>query len=124
MAMRKLYRAYFAVALLLGFHKHVFRISNRWGGASNEVGPAKYGAAWAATQMLIDDGYHACPSCHWATETKDGHVNVVGSYCNEEHLTYLRRQRREGKLLPHESVAQLATLGRARRGHSHEQTLH
>lgn len=122
--MFRLYRAYFAFALLLGFHKHVFRISNRWGGASDTVGRAKYNAAHAATQMLIDDGYHACPSCHWATETKDEHVNVVGTYCHEERLDYLRRQRREGRWLPPESVAQLATLGRARRGHSHGQTLH
>lgn len=121
--MHKLYRAYFAVALLLGFRKHVLRISNSWGGGI-QVGREKSSAAWSATQMLIDDGYHACPSCHWATETKGEHVNVVGSYCHEEHLLYLRRQRREGKWLPPESVAQLATLGRARRGHSHEHTLH
>jgi len=122
--MYKLYRAYFAVALLLGFHKHVFRISNRWGGLGDKVGLAKYRAAWAATQMLIDDGYHVCPSCHWAIQTKDEHVNVIDSYCREERLLHLRQRRRDDRWLPPEGVAQLATLGRTRRGYRHEQTLH
>lgn len=121
--MHKLYRAYFAVALLLGFHKHVLRISNSWG-SGIEAEREKYSAAWSATQMLIDDGYHVCPSCQWATETKDEHVNAVGSYCHDEHLLYLRRQRRHGNWLPPESIAQLATLRRVRRGYSHEDALH
>ncbi|MDB5265885.1 MAG: hypothetical protein JWM39_598 [Parcubacteria group bacterium] len=122
--MHKLYRAYFAVALLLGFHKHVLRVSNCWGSASPKIRLAKLNAAYAATQMLIDDGYHRCPSCYWAIETKDEHVNVVGSFCHDEQLHYLRRQRREGKWLPPESVAQLATLRRIRRERSYEDTLH
>ena len=64
---RKFYRAYFAVALLLGFDKHVYRVSSRWGGGGVGLKSGRYDAAWDATQMLIEDGYHRCSSCTWAT---------------------------------------------------------
>lgn len=120
--MFKFYRVYFVLALLLGFHKCVHRTSNRWASADLKRGRARHDAAHTATLMLVDDGYHACPFCTWATETLNEHLLLVGSYCHDEQLSYLRRKRREQGMLSREEVVQLAELGHARHGNT--QTLH
>lgn len=116
--MRKFYRTYFAVALMFGFHKHVYRVSNYWGGNPMTVSNDKYAAAAEATKMLIDDGYHSCPSCTWATPTEDEHVNAVGSHCHDAEFEHLRRRRREGAWLWPKEIARLARMARARRSHN------
>ncbi len=53
------------IAIICGFHRHVYRIATSWGG---EIGPVNvfYRAAYEIQPYLYKRGYHRCPFCHWA----------------------------------------------------------
>jgi len=77
------YCTYFKTALLLGFSKHVYELSNKWGEApSANASLAQYHAArYATKQLWLHHGYYVCPTCEWATRERYEHVRVLDSYC-------------------------------------------
>lgn len=76
---------YLHAALRLGFHRHVYRLTNKWleGGLQR---PIRGNTAANIQDHLFFHGYHRCPSCHCATELPNEHVEVQGSWCWEQTL--------------------------------------
>lgn len=79
-----LFYVYLRVALFLGFHRHVYRLTTKWGGASGQ--PCRNRAAWQTLNALFKKGYHGCPSCYWATERPNEHLEDHNSWCYEQSL--------------------------------------
>lgn len=97
-----IYRLYLKLAFVLGFTDHVYRVSGSWG--SRLVGSAKSSAAWAASEALIEYGFHRCPSCQWAMKSPNEHFQDLGSWCSltrdrlareNECLELMRKRMRE-----------------------------
>ena len=80
--------AYFHCALRLGFHRHVYRLADRWARLHGPVKLARHEAANAIQIYLLQGnyGYHHCPSCYWATEKPNEHIERGEGYCWEQTL--------------------------------------
>ena len=80
--MRLIY-AYLRIALFFGFKSHVYNLSDRWGSTASRM-PRRYNAACDIQKVLVKRyGFFECPSCHWATKTRDEHIGKGEGYCYE-----------------------------------------
>lgn len=82
---RLLISLYLRSALLFGYHRHVYRLTSKWGGSGGWM-PVRYRVAADMQPRLFALGYHRCPSCEWATEMPNEHITVQGSWCWEQTL--------------------------------------
>jgi|GEM_PF-5909718 hypothetical protein len=77
--MWRVFYAYLRIALFFGFSRYVHRLSGMWG--SMHGSSSWYQAAYEIQSFLLKLGYYECPSCLWATEKPDEHLQNENSWC-------------------------------------------
>ncbi len=82
--MRLLYW-YLRMLLFLEFADYVYELSGRWDENAKQR-PRRGKVAWAIQEDLLKRGFHKCPSCGWATKSKDEHIAKGKGYCYEQSL--------------------------------------